>query len=137
MTKEKMIEGEFKKEEPVVETPKTEAAAKPAPQTKPASDTFKEVVKQVGEFGQTIGGAISNRDNVVMVRVNADTLHRLDMLVDAEICKSRSEAASYLIIEGIKANGKLYEHIGKVTEKIAELRAQLRVNIQEELKKEK
>lgn len=137
MAKEKMIEGEFKKEEPAVETPKTDPEVKSTQQPKPASDTFKEVVKQVEEFGHTIGGAISNRDNVVMVRVNADTLRKLDMLVDAEICKSRSESAAYLINEGIKANGKLYEQIGKVTEKIAELRAQLRVNIQDELKKEK
>lgn len=137
MAKEKMIEGEFKKEEPAAETPKAEPDVKSTQQSKPASDTFKEVVKQVEEFGHTIGGAISNRDNVVMVRVNAETLRKLDMLVDAEICKSRSESASYLINEGIKANGKLYEQIGKVTEKIAELRAQLRVNIQDELKKEK
>ena len=135
MPKEKMIEGEFK-EEPKVQ-PKPAPETKPIQPSKPVSDVFKEALKQVGEFGQTIGGAISTRDNVVMVRVNGDTLHKLDMLVDAEICKSRSEAAAYLINEGIKANASLYSKIGEVTEQIAALREQLRVNIQAEVKKEK
>jgi hypothetical protein len=135
MPKEKMIEGEFK-EEPK-EQPKPAPETKPVQPSKPASEVFKEALKQVGEFGQTIGGAISTRDNVVMVRVNGDTLHKLDMLVDAEICKSRSEAAAYLINEGIKANAGLYSKIGEVTEQIAALREQLRVNILAEVKKEK
>ena len=142
MTKEKIIEGEFRKDDPM-EKAQPAPEPKPASETKsqhpykPASEVFKDALKQVGEIGQTIGGAISTRDHVVMVRVAGDTLQRLDMLVDAEICKSRSEAAAYLINAGIKANAKLYDKIGDVIEQIAALREQLRANIQSEVKKEK
>jgi len=61
-----------------------------------------------------------------MVRVNDEALRYLDMLVEAEICKSRSESAAFLIAEGIKANTALYERISEVTQQIAELRRQLR-----------
>lgn len=136
MSSEKMLEGEIKKENDE-EQSKPAAEPKPAHPTKPATEVIKDAIKQVGEFGQTIGGAISTRDHVVMVRVDGDTLQRLDMLVDAEICKSRSEGAAYLINEGIKANAKLYDKIGEVTGQIAALREQLRASIQSEVKKER
>lgn len=73
-----------------------------------------------------VSRALVDRTNVVMVRVNDETLRYLDMLVEAEICKSRSESAAFLIAEGIKANTALYERISEVTQQIAELRRQLR-----------
>lgn len=73
-----------------------------------------------------VSHALADRTNVVMVRVNDETLRYLDMLVEADICKSRSESAAFLIAEGVKANTALYERIAEVTEQIAELRRQLR-----------
>ena len=67
-----------------------------------------------------------------MVRVNDETLRRLDMLVDAEITKSRSESAAYLIGEGIKATEELYAKIAEVTDQIVKLREQLREAIKTE-----
>lgn len=135
MSTEKMIEGEIKKNDPA-DKPGPVAEARPAHPPKPAAEVIKDAIKQVGDFGQTIGGAISTRDHVVMVRVDTDTLQKLDMLMDAEICKSRSEAAAYLINEGIKSNAKLFEKIGEVTGQIAALREQLRASIQSDVKKE-
>jgi hypothetical protein len=64
-----------------------------------------------------------------MVRVNDDALRHMDMLVDAEITKSRSESAAFLITEGVKANQDLFKKIGHITEQIATLRAQLRETV--------
>ena len=73
-----------------------------------------------------VSRALTGRTNVVMIRVNDETLRYLDMLIEADICKSRSESAAFLIAEGVKANAALYERISEVTEQIAELRRQLR-----------
>ncbi len=93
---------------------------------KPASASFKEALKQVETFGQALSDALQARGNVVMVRVNDEALAHLDMLVDAEVTKSRSESAAFLIAEGIKANQALFEKISSITQQITELREQLR-----------
>ena len=59
------------------------------------------------------------RDNVVMVRVDADSLNKMDELVEAELAGSRSEAAAYLISEGIKTREPLFDAISA---KVAEIR---------------
>jgi tRNA A37 threonylcarbamoyltransferase TsaD len=79
-----------------------------------------------------VSRALADRTNVVMVRVNDETLRYLDMLVEADICKSRSESAAFLIAGGVKANAALYERISEVTEQIAELRRQLREIVRSE-----
>ena len=97
--------------------------------------SLKDTLKQVENIGQTLGDALQGRGNVVMVRVNDETLRRLDMLVDAEITKSRSESAAYLIGEGIKATEELYAKIAEVTDQIVKLREQLREAIKTEAEK--
>ncbi len=96
---------------------------------KPASATFKDALKQVETFGQALSDALQARGNVVMVRVNDEALTHLDMLVDAEVTKSRSESAAFLIAEGIKANEGLFDKIGSITQQISELREQLRKEV--------
>jgi hypothetical protein len=73
-----------------------------------------------------IQNALVDREHVVMVRVNAQVLQQLDMLVDASICRSRSSAATFMIREGIKANATLFDKVAGATTQIAELRASLR-----------
>jgi uncharacterized FlaG/YvyC family protein len=121
-----------------------EAAAKSADEVKAeaakakssASKTINEAIKQVESFteniGKALGGALQDRANVVMVRVNDESLAYLDMLVDADITKSRSESAAFLINEGIKANEGLFGKIREITDQIAALRAQLRETVQVE-----
>lgn len=108
--------------------PSAEESAK----AKQPTGSLNKAWKQVENIGQTLGEALQGRGNVVMVRVNDDTLEHLDMMVEAELCKSRSEAAALLISEGIKANQALFGRIREITDKIAGLRSQLRVAVQSE-----
>lgn len=128
-------------EQPVHETPtpdehveaeggatKAEGTKKPG-SSKSAADSFKDALRQVESFGEALSMALQGRENVVMVRVNDEALHHLDMLVEAEVTKSRSESAAFLINEGIKANQQIFERIGAITQQITELRNQLRKEV--------
>ena len=77
------------------------------------ADTLGENLKE------TIEGALSARQNVVMVRLNEESLARVDDLVEADVVGSRSESAAFLIGEGIKARAELFE---RISQKIGEIR---------------
>src|SRR5678815_161919 len=84
-------------------------------------EAAQEVAQKTGEvfnratesIGKAIDSALSARDHVVMVRVNDDSLKSLDALVQTGIFKSRSEAAAFLICEGVKAQAALFERISE------------------------
>ena len=101
-----------------------------------ASKTINDAIRQVETITENIGKALSSalqdRANVVMVRVNDDSLAYLDMLVEADITKSRSESAAFLINEGIKANEPLFNKIRNITDQIAALKSQLRETVRVE-----
>jgi len=97
--------------------------------SKPSDPSLKNAWKQVENIGQALGDALQGRGNVVMVRVNDEALNYLDMLVEAEVVKSRSEAAALLINEGVQANQELFEKIGLVTQQINALRQHLRQTV--------
>jgi Arc/MetJ-type ribon-helix-helix transcriptional regulator len=69
---------------------------------------------------------LSARDHVVMVRVNDESLRQLDALVQSGIFKSRSEAAAFLISEGIKAQEPLFARIAERIKEIERLRSELK-----------
>jgi hypothetical protein len=94
-----------------------------------ASKTLTEAIKQVEGLGKELGKALQDRANVVMVRVNNESLAYLDMLVEADVTKSRSESAAFLINEGIKVNDALFGRIREITDQIAALKAQLRESV--------
>ena len=94
-----------------------------------ASKSINEAIKQVEGLGKALGSALTDRANVVMVRVNNESLAYLDMLVEADITKSRSESAAFLINEGIKANEALFKKIRDITDQIAALKSQLRESV--------
>jgi hypothetical protein len=96
---------------------------------KAAAAALKDALERVESLGKTLAAALQDRANVVMVRVNDDALKHLDMLVEADITKSRSESAAFLINEGIKANRELFSRIGSITEQITALRSQLRESV--------
>ena len=75
---------------------------------------------------ETVQGALSARDNVVMVRLNKESLARVDELVEAGIVSSRSEASAFLIGEGIKAREELFNRISEKIEKIRQAKQELR-----------
>jgi hypothetical protein len=80
----------------------------------------------LGVLKGALDTALAGRGNVLMVRVNDETLKAIDMLVEAGVCKSRSEGAAFLMNQGIEASSALFERIGGITDQIAELRSQLR-----------
>lgn len=116
--------------------PKDTRPAGEKTQAKTNTDPLKDAWKQVENIGQTLGEALQGRGNVVAVRVNNDTLEQLDMLVEAEIVKSRSEAAALLINEGAKSFSQLFTQVREITDQIAQLRNQLRETVQKENTKE-
>ncbi len=121
-----VIEGEAKEVQP-----EAESGSKMLDDAKARATALKDAV---GSWGKTLTSALQDRGNVVMVRVNDDALRHMDMLVDAEITKSRSESAAFLITEGVKANQPLFDKISSITDQIAKLRAKLRDTVKTEAK---
>ncbi len=86
----------------------------------------KDAVSGVGEsIRETIKTVRATRDSVVMVRVSTDSLNKIDELVDSGLTNSRSEAAAFLIAEGIEARADLYDKIAEQTEVIRSAREKL------------
>lgn len=124
MTEDTIIEGE------AMEIPGAEASRdEKSVESKARAAALKDALERVESLGKTLTSALHDRANVVMVRVNDDALRHLDMLVEADVTKSRSESAAFLITEGIKANQDLFTKISSITEQIATLRAQLRETV--------
>jgi len=102
----------------------------------------KATSKKAGEsVGHVIGGfldslevALTGRGNTVMIRVNDDALAKLDMLIDAGICKSRSESAAFLLQRGIESSAVMFDRIGDITDRISEMRQELLDWVQTEAK---
>ena len=92
-----------------------------------------DAAESIGEnIRDTIQGMRGSRDNVVMVRVDKASLDRLDELVEAGIMGSRSEAAAFLIAEGIKAKQPLFDRIGEKIQEIRRAKEELRQMVEEE-----
>ena len=83
-----------------------------------------ENVKQT--LQETVRGQRAARTSVVMVRVDSDSLQRLDELIEAGLCSSRSEAAHYLITEGVKAKQDTFDKISQKIEEIRKAKRELR-----------
>ena len=85
------------------------------------SDSIRDTIKTVRD----------TRDSVVMVRVSRESVDKLDELVDAGLANSRSEAAAFLITEGVTARADLYDKIAEQTEVIRNAREKLRMLLEE------
>ena len=97
----------------------------------------KDVASSVGEsLRDTIKSVRTARDSVVMVRMSKESLRNLDALVDCGLTKSRSEAAAFLISEGIKARASMYEKIAEQSEVIRNAREELSRLLDEDLELE-
>lgn len=97
---------------------------------------MRELAQKIPEsIGKAIETALSAREHVVMVRVNDESLTKLDHLVEAGIFKSRSESAAFLISEGIKAQASLFERISNKIEEINRLRGELKNIVSQEVQK--
>ena len=90
--------------------------------------------KLAGSVGQSLKDTVQDtiqamrgtgRDGVVMVRVNQESMERIDELIETGLVGSRSEAAAYLVAEGIKANQDLFDKISSKMEAIRKAREEL------------
>ena len=98
------------------------------------SDAIGEAIATTlgGSLRTTIESVRSKRDNVVMVRVSRESLSRLDELVDCGLTNSRSEAAAFLIAEGIKTRTDLYEKIAEQSKVIRQAKERLKALLDDE-----
>jgi len=89
--------------------------------------------ERLGEnLKESIQGMRAGRDNVVMVRVDDNSKSKLDELLDAGLVNSRSEAAAFLIGEGIKARSQLFDTISGKVEDIRQKKEELRRLLEED-----
>ncbi len=103
-------------------------------------EEIESLVEEARSAGETLGenlreaiqSVLAGRDNVVMVRINKESLAKLDELVDAGIVTSRSEAAAFLIGEGIKARKPLFDRIAEKTAEIRRVKEELRTLLEEQ-----
>ena len=102
--------------------------------TKSVRTSFNRGSELAGSVGQSLKDRIqtmvggvrgTGRDGVVMVRVNQESMERIDELIEAGLVGSRSEAAAYLIAEGIKARQSLFDGISSKIEAIRKAREEL------------
>ena len=90
-------------------------------------ETGREVAASVaGTVKDSLKTVRETRDSVVMVRLNRDSLQKIDELVDCQVTRSRSEAAALLISEGIKARADLFNEVAEQAEIIRQARERLR-----------
>ena len=100
---------------------------------KVAIERGTDAAESIGEnIRDTFQGIRTSRDNVVMVRIDAESLARLDELVDAGIMGSRSEAAAFLISEGIKGRQPLFDRIAEKVQEIRRVKDELRNLVDDE-----
>lgn len=90
-------------------------------------DMIDEAVGSVERsFGDKKKSTRPIRENVVMVRINKDSLEKINDLVEVGIVNSRSEAAAYFIDEGIRSKQEFFSQVSEKLEKIKKTREELR-----------
>ena len=89
-------------------------------------ETVKEGVREAVE------GVRTTRDSVVMVRVDKESLARMDDLTESGIAGSRSEAAAFLISQGIKARQPLFDRIQDKLQEIRKAKEDLKTLLEED-----
>lgn len=102
----------------------TDAVVRGTDEALTVAENIKGTIKSRGSTER------ATRDNVVMVRVDAKSLEKMDELVEAELAGSRSEAAAYLISEGIKARDPLFDAISFKVAEIRKAKEELRAMLE-------
>ena len=81
--------------------------------------------RAVDAFAASLETVVAGKGQPLVVRVGKETLAKLDLLVQGGVCKSRSEAALYLLERGVEKSEKQFEHISHVSEQIDQMRGEL------------
>ena len=113
----------------------------PTPSGERVSSSVRDIASRIPEslasigrdISRTVERALSAKDDyVVAVKLSHDAQDKLEQLVQAGVFRSRAEAAAFLIDEGIKAQGPLFERVSQKLSEIERLRAELRGMISRE-----
>jgi len=72
----------------------------------------------------------SARSNVVASRIGDEELKLIDMLIEAGLFETRSEAVAYLVNEGIKARQDIIEKVSSALKEIRKIRRQAEEQVQ-------
>ena len=101
-----------------------------------AKSAARSAIRQTDALGEslkeTLDGALHARENVVMVRLNRESAGRLEELVEAGVVGSRSEAAAFLVGEGIKRRQRMFDRISQKIQDIRKAKEDLRKLLEEE-----
>ncbi len=98
-----------------------------------AFDKSKDFATSVGDsILDTIKSVRATRDKVVMLRIDSESLEKIDELVDSGVTNSRSAAAAFLVEEGIKARSDLFDKISQETELIRNAKERIRRLLEDE-----
>ena len=96
-----------------------------------AKSAAKSAIRKAGadSIGENLKESVENvlaaREKVVMVRLNKESLIRIDELVEAQLVKSRSEGAAFLIGEGIQRRHGLFDRIAQKVDNIRKAKEEL------------
>ena len=93
---------------------------------KTGADSIGEILKV------SVESVLAAREKVVMVRLNKESLMRIDELVESQLVKSRSEAAAFLIGEGIQRRNGLFDRIAQKVDNIRKAKEELHNLLSEE-----
>jgi Arc/MetJ-type ribon-helix-helix transcriptional regulator len=90
-------------------------------------DTAVKVVCVTPDLGESVREmGESPREHTVMVRVDEDTLQKLDAWVESGAVKSRSEAAALFIREGLQVRAEELSELEDALKKVDEAKRKLR-----------
>ena len=120
-----------KNDELIVHEDESEQAGARSSVSSSVRDMAARLPEQLSAIGRdisrTIERAISAKDDYMLaVKVSQDAQVRLGQLVQAGVFGTRAEAAAFLIDEGIKTQGPLFERVEQKLAEIERLRAELR-----------
>ena len=96
-----------------------------------AKSVAKSAIRKAGadsigeNLKESVESVLAAREKVVMVRLNKESLNRIDELVESQLVKSRSEAAAFLIGEGIQRRNGLFDRIAQKVENIRKAKEEL------------
>ena len=97
-----------------------------------------DILVQLGADLPTVRGrldAFFRKDNVVTCRISARDLEAIDMLVEAGIRSTRSDAAAWLIGAGVEANEDLFGRVRATVGQIRRLRDEAKAMAHQSLTK--
>lgn len=124
-------DGAESKDELLVHHPENEEEGERSSVSSSVRDMAARIPEQLSAIGRdisrTIERAISAKDDYMLaVKVSQDAQTKLGQLVQAGVFGTRAEAAAFLIDEGIKTQGPLFERVEQKLAEIERLRAELR-----------